>query len=168
MVYFPFVNQYKNEQARYAWFTTFAVFALWWIFRLLSGFFRGLHKRRTNIAPPNNNRHIVDEQGNPPAVVPIEAPGGTVSGISHESRLHRIASALRDIFISSLAVVTFNYFANGITQNFNITHYVAVILGVIWSFSLFIAGRIGNILLLPVIAAYVLLWVFGFINYTYI
>jgi hypothetical protein len=145
MSFFPEVNRYTNEEARHAWFASFAIFALWWIFSLLSGIF---HHRHHGI----------------PAVNAVNGTTATPWGY----RLERITHGLERVFISSLAVVVFNYLTNGITRNFNIIHWIALWIGFFWALARGFFGRFGDLLQLLVIPLFVLLWVFTFVDKFYI
>ena len=145
MAFFPQVNYYTNEDARNAWFSVFAIFAVWWAFSLLSGLF---HR-------------------------PAAAPGGVAAGAggavpTFGGKLERITTALERIFISSFAVVTFNYLTNGITKNFNIILWIALWIGFFWALAIGIFSRFGHLLQFLVIPLFVLLWSFAFVHRRYI
>lgn len=157
----PPLNRFTNEEARNTWYAVFGVFALWWVFNLLSGLFGNLFRRRGAV-PLNANNNAALNAGAGPGTVTTAVPVG------RDSALHRIASALRDIFISSLAVVAFNYFTNGITHSFNILHWVVVVLGILWALARGPFHRFADILQFAIIPLYVTLWIFGFVHKSYL
>jgi hypothetical protein len=151
MAFFPETNTYPNEEARRAWFASFSLFVLWWIFRLL-----------TDLFPHHTATATQDAVENGGAAAAAVAATGV-----HHSRLHRITTALRDGFISSLAVVVLNEKRNFITRKFNILHWIIVWVVFLWAI-LRAFGRIGHFIgALPVIALFVLLWVYAFVNHSY-
>lgn len=145
MSFFPERNIYANDEARKAWFSTFAIFALWWIFRLLTGLFERTHANAANAA---------------------NAAGVATPFVGHR-RLHRITTALRDIFISTFAVVVFSYLTNNITRNFNILLWVVLWVGFFWAIARAF-GRFGDILMLLVIAGFILLWCFTLVHHEFL
>ena len=150
---FPPVNFFPNDENHKAWYAVFAVFILWWVFLLLSSLFGGLLRRRTPVAA-NNNVPPAAAVGPAPPVAPVRS--------SHDTATHRICDALRDIFISALAVTVFNHLVNGITRSFNILIWVAVAIGVVWALLRGPFRRFADILQLAIIPLFITLWIFGF------
>ena len=167
MAFFPNNNLYTNDQARRAWYTAFGIFALWWIFRFLGGVFHRTYRAPAAGAAAGAGAYGNAGYGNAGALAPAAGAAAAPTGLEG-GRIHRIGSALRDLFISTFAVVVFNYFTNGILENFNILLWVTLALGVLWAFARSVMGRLSDFLILPlVIAGFVLLWVYAFVHHSY-
>lgn len=170
----PTVNRYTNDDADDVFYVLFSLFVLWWIFILAANVFGGFgglfrrHRAAPAVAGPGVGPNAVGPNVAAPVAVEGGVGGANADGTRRGGLLRRIERSLEVIFLSSLAVVLFNYLVNGLTHTFLIWFSVVAGLGVLWALGRGFVHRFADLLLLAIIPLFVYLWINGFVHKSFL